>query len=102
MPSYTHQAMALLSVPLLTALAACTTSRGEIGSDRSTRSDTVPITWSDGKAAYAITCESPEGCQARAEAICKSGYTTLKSENMPSIGTRQAALGKPSVVVRCS
>ena len=101
MPSYKHQAMTLLSVSLFAALAACTTNRGVVGSDRPTRSDAVQMTWSDGKAAYAITCESPQGCQARAEALCNSNYTTLKSENMPSIGTREAVLGKPSVVVRC-
>ena len=101
MPSYKHQAMALLSLPLFAALAACTTTRGVAGSDRPTRSDAVEMTWSDGKAAYAITCELPQGCQSRAEALCNSNYTVLKSENMPNIGTREAALGKPSVVVRC-
>ena len=101
MPSFKHQAMALLSVPLLGALAACATTRGVAGSDRPTRSDAVQMTWSDGKAAYAITCEAPEGCQTRADALCNSNYTTLKSENMPSIGTRMTPLGKPSVVVRC-
>ncbi len=101
MPSYKHQALALLSVTLFAALAACTTSRGTAGSDRPTRSDAVQMTWSDGKAAYAITCKSPQGCQARAEALCNSNYTVLKSENMPSIGTRMTPLGPPSIVVRC-
>jgi hypothetical protein len=101
MPSYKCQAMALLSLPLFAALAACTNTRGVAGSDRPTRSDAVEITWSDSKSAYSITCESPEGCQTRADALCKSSYTVLKSENMPSIGTRMTPLGKPSVVVRC-
>ena len=101
LPSYKHQAMALLSVLLFAALAACTATRGVAGSDRATRSDAVQMTWSDGKPAYAITCESPQGCQARAEALCNNNYTTLKSENMPSIGTRMTPMGPPSVVVRC-
>jgi hypothetical protein len=94
--------MALSGVALLAALAACTaTTRDEPGANRSTRSDAVQTTWTDGKPAFAITCDAPDGCQARAQALCNGNYTTLKSENMPSIGTRMTPLGPPSVVVRC-
>lgn len=80
-----------------TAPAATTT-----GPDRRTRSETSNVTWTDGKPAYAISCEEPGGCQERALALCSGGnYTTLKSENMPTVGAARAALGKPSVVVRC-
>jgi hypothetical protein len=34
--------------------------------------------------------------------MCNQGnYTTLNSDNMPTVGTYRAVLGKPSVVVRC-
>jgi hypothetical protein len=81
---------------------ACTEPSANTGSDRKTRSETSNVTWTDGKPAYAISCEDPGGCQARAMALCSgANYTTLKSENMPTVGTARAALGKPSVVVRC-
>jgi len=82
--------------------AACTAPAATTGSDRRTRSETSNVTWTDGKPAYAISCEDPGGCQERALALCSGGnYTTLKSQNMPTVGTARAALGKPSVVVRC-
>ena len=82
--------------------AACTTPT-TTGADRGTRSETSNVTWTDGKPAYAISCEDPAGCQKRAQALCPGGnYTTLQSENMPTVGTARAALGKPSVVVRCA
>ena len=62
----------------------------------------LTVTWSDGKPAYAISCENPGGCQERALAMCKQGnYTTLKTENMPTVGTVRSTWGKPSVVIRC-
>lgn len=84
------------------ALAACTAVNPKVGPDRSSASDATLITWSDGRPAYAISCENPGGCQERAIAMCPQGnYTTLKSENMPTIGTYREVFGKPSVVIRC-
>lgn len=83
-------------------LAACTPVSPKVGPDRSSGSDATAITWSDGRPAYAISCENPGGCQERALAMCSPGtYTTLKSQNMPTTGTYWDALGKPSVVIRC-
>jgi hypothetical protein len=82
-------------------LAACAPS-STTGVDRASASDATTVTWSDGKPAYAISCENPGGCQERALAMCKQGnYTTLKSENMPTVGTVRSTWGKPSVVIRC-
>jgi hypothetical protein len=87
----------------MVGMAACTTTPSGTGPDRSSRSDVSQVQWSDGQPAYAITCEDPGGCQRRALALCRNGqYTTLKEENMPSIGTRREPLGSPSVVIRCS
>jgi hypothetical protein len=83
-------------------LAACATS-STTGVDRASRSDATSVTWSDGKPAYAISCENPGGCQERALAMCRQGnYTTLDSKNMPTVGTYREVFGKPSVVIRCS
>jgi len=84
------------------ALAACGPS-ATTGVDRASASDATSVTWSDGKPAYAISCQNPGGCQERALAMCRQGnYTTLKSENMPTVGTYREVFGKPSVVIRCS
>jgi hypothetical protein len=84
-------------------LAACSGPSPKTGPDRASASNATTITWSDGKPAYAISCENPGGCQERAIAMCSPGsYTTLRSENMPTVGTVRAVHGKPSVVVRCS
>ena len=84
-------------------LAACSGASPKPGPDRASGSDATAITWTDGKPAYAISCEVPGGCQERALAMCRPGtYTTLKSENMPTVGDARAVLGKPSVVIRCS
>jgi hypothetical protein len=81
-------------------VAACTTA--STGPDRRTRSQTSTVTWTDGKPAYAIACEDAGGCQERVLALCPSGnYTTLASENMPTVGAARAVLGKPSVTIRC-
>jgi hypothetical protein len=81
---------------------SCSTTTATTGPDRRTRSEMSNVTWTDGKPAYAISCQDPGGCQERALALCPGGnYTTLKSENMPTVGAARAALGKPSVVVRC-
>ncbi len=85
------------------ALAACSPVSPKVGPDRASGSDATTVTWSDGKPAYAISCENPGGCQQRALAICKQGnYTTLDSENMPTVGTVRSTWGKPSVVIRCA
>lgn len=74
-----------------------------LGPDRGTRSNASLVTWTDGKPAYSITCDLPGGCQTRALALCNSGpLTTLKSENMPTVGDVRAVQGPPSVVVRCA
>jgi hypothetical protein len=83
-------------------LVACSGPKSTTGPDRASGSDATTITWSDGKPAYAISCENPGGCQERALAMCSQGnYTTLKSENMPTVGTVRTVMGKPSVVIRC-
>lgn len=84
------------------ALAACSPVNQKVGPDRASASNATTVTWSDGKPAYAISCEVPGGCQERALAMCSQGnYTTLKSENMPTIGTYREVFGKPSIVIRC-
>ena len=84
-------------------LVACSGPSPSPGPDRASRSNATLVTWSDGKPAYAISCENPGGCQERALAMCQQGnYTTLKSENMPTVGTYREVFGKPSVVIRCS
>lgn len=83
-------------------LAACAPSP-TTGPDRASASDATSVTWSDGKPAYAISCENPGGCQERALAMCRQGsYTTLRSENMPTVGTVRSVQGKPSIVIRCA
>ncbi len=83
-------------------LVACAPS-SKTGPDRASGSDASTITWSDGKPAYAISCSVPGGCQERALAMCRQGnYTTLKTENMPTVGAVRSTWGKPSVVIRCS
>ena len=92
----------IILIGLVGVAAACTAPAETTGSDRRTRSETSNVTWTDGKPAYAISCEDAGGCQKRVLALCPGGnYTTLKSENMPTAGTARAVLGKPSVVVRC-
>jgi hypothetical protein len=92
----------IMLVGLAGLVASCETSVPPTGPDRKTRSESSSITWTDGKPAYAISCEDSGGCQERVLALCRGGnYTTLKSENMPTIGAARAPLGKPSVVVRC-
>jgi hypothetical protein len=92
----------VLAVAASCALAACTAASGGMGTDRSSGSDASQVTWQDGQPAYAISCKEPGGCQERALAICSGrNMTTLKSENMPTTGTARAALGPPSIVIRC-
>ncbi len=83
-------------------LTACGPS-ATTGVDRASASDATSVTWSDGKPAYAISCQNPGGCQERALAMCRQGsYTTLDSKNMPTVGTYREVFGKPSIVIRCA
>jgi len=92
-----------LGVAILAAAGACMAPKPGLGPDRGTRSDATLVTWTDGKPAYSITCDIPGGCQTRALALCNNGpMTTLKSENMPTVGDVRAVQGPPSIVVRCS
>src|ERR1700755_3614532 len=89
-PQMTLQSTAFKTITIIVlagVAAACTTAASTTGPDRKTRSETSSVTWTDGKPAYAISCENASGCQERALALCPSGnYTTLKSENMPTVG----------------
>ena len=89
----------ILVVGSASVAAACMTSPAR---DPNAASSISTITWTDGKPAYAISCDLPGGCQSRAVATCTNGnYTVLKSENMPTAGDARAVLGPPSVVIRC-
>jgi hypothetical protein len=93
----------MLGLAILAAAGACMAPKPGLGPDRGTRSNASLVTWTDGKPAYSITCDLPGGCQTRALALCTSGpLTTLKSENMPTVGDVRAIKGPPSVVVRCA
>jgi hypothetical protein len=68
------------------------------------RSSVETVTWADGKAAFAIRCDAPGGCQQRAIQMCNSSfgnYQVLKSENMPTTGDARDVRGPASVVIRC-
>lgn len=92
----------IMLVGIATIAASCASPAVTTGPDARTRSQTSSVTWTDGRPAYAISCEDPGGCQERVLTLCPYGnYTTLKSENMPTVGSARAPLGKPSVVVRC-
>jgi hypothetical protein len=84
------------------ALAACAPVSPKVGPDRASASDASAITWTDGKPAYSISCAVPGGCQERALAMCQGNYTTLKTENMPTVGAVRSTWGRPSIVIRCS
>jgi type IV pilus biogenesis protein CpaD/CtpE len=94
----------LLVVALLAGLtAACSQPDSTPGTDPSTSSTATAITWSDGKPAYDLACANPGGCQRRAQALCKNGYSILKAENMPvSGGVELFTTGKASATIRCS
>ena len=68
------------------ALACSTQAKKEPGPDGGTESDASIVPWTDGKSAIALSCRRPGGCQQRAQAMCPSGYVTLKSDNMPVSG----------------
>jgi hypothetical protein len=92
----------MLGLAILAAAGACMAPKPGLGPDRGTGSDASLVTWNDGKPAYAIKCDIPGGCQKRALALCSDGsYTTLASENMPTVGNARAVEKPPSVVIRC-
>jgi hypothetical protein len=92
----------IAGIALLSAVVGCSTPSAALGPDRATRSDASAVTWTDGQPAYAIKCEAASGCQSRTAALCNHGPSTLlSSENLPTAGSARAALGQPSVVVRC-
>ena len=92
----------ILIIGITGIAVACTAPSATTGPDRKTRSETSNVTWTDGKPAYAISCEDAGGCQERVLALCSgANYTTLKSENMPTVGAARTPMGKPSLVVRC-
>jgi hypothetical protein len=92
-----------VSAGAIGVLVACTGPSATTGFDRASGSTATKVTWNDGKPAYAISCSVPGGCQQRALALCNQGnYTTLDSDNMPTVGTVRAVHGAPSVVIRCS
>ncbi len=92
----------MLIIGVASVAAACMPPKSTTGRDENSRSDASTITWTDGKPAYAITCDFDTGCATRALAMCNNGnYTVLKSENMPTTGTYFAVLGPPAVVIRC-
>jgi hypothetical protein len=82
--------------------AACATAKsGKMGTDPNTRTTATQVTWTDGKPAVSINCDTPGGCQTRAIAICGDNYAVLKMENMPTRGDATVVRGPASVVVRC-
>ena len=88
---------------LAVACVAPPASSAETGLDESSGSVASITTWTDGQKAYAISCEVPQGCNQRANAVCKNGsYKVLSIENMPSAGdVVSRVMGKPAIVIRC-
>ena len=87
---------------VLLLAAACSPPSATLGNDPRNRTNASQVTWSDGKPAYAITCDLPGGCQTRALALCQNkSYTVLQSSHMTSIGTRLEVPEAGSVVIRC-
>ncbi len=86
------------------AVACGGEAKKEPGPDSNTGSDASVVPWSDGKSAIAISCNRPGGCQQRAQAMCPSGYTTLKSVNMPVSGGNAIMMPDQgiSATIRCS
>ncbi len=83
---------------------ACSEPSATTGPDQTSGSNATETTWTDGKQAFAISCNLPQGCQQRAQALCKGGnYAVLKSENMPvSAGNARYMTDKASTVIRCN
>ncbi|MBV8185943.1 MAG: hypothetical protein JOY64_21650 [Alphaproteobacteria bacterium] len=88
----------------IAALAvACSDPKSSPGRDEETRSTATTVTWSDGKPAISIQCDTPGGCQTRAMAMCNGGnYTVITMTNMPTRGDMTQVRGPASTVVRCS
>ena len=91
-----------IGASLLMAASGCSAPRPVLGLDTSTQTYASEVIWKDGRPAYSIRCNAPAPCQARIIEICgKGAYTTLESENMPSIGTRREVMGTPTIIARC-
>ncbi|MFI5002273.1 MAG: hypothetical protein ACHQK9_20510, partial [Reyranellales bacterium] len=54
-------------------VASCSAPRATTGADPGTGTNATTVNWSDGKPAYAISCDIPGGCQTRALAMCNNG-----------------------------
>lgn len=93
-----------LTAATVLAIAACAAPVANMGQDPTTQSDVKQVTWTDGKAAYDLTCANPGGCQRRAQALCKgNNYQVLKSENMPvSAGIEVYNVGNAAATIRCT
>jgi hypothetical protein len=92
----------LLVLGMAAMAAACADPKRAPGPDPGSDTDAKMITWTDGKEAIQITCGMPGGCQNRALAMCRSGYTVLNMDNMPTRGDASVVRGRGTVVVRCS
>jgi hypothetical protein len=88
----------------IAALAlACSDAKSSPGRDPETRSTATMVTWSDGKPAISIECDTPGGCQTRAMAMCgSSNYTVITMNNMPTRGNLTQVRGPASTVIRCN
>jgi len=89
-------------VGLMAVAAACAAPSSQPGADRSTDSQATMVTWKDGRQAIRITCGDPQGCDTRAQAMCRGNYTVLEMQNMPTRGDMTTVRGAAAVVVRCA
>jgi hypothetical protein len=92
----------LLVLGMAAMAVACVDPKRSPGPDPSTDTDAKLVMWTDGKEAIQITCGMPGGCQDRALAMCKGGYTVLNMDNMPTRGDASVVRGRGTVIVRCS
>lgn len=92
----------LLVLGMVATAAACADPKRTLGRDPSSDTDAKMVAWSDGKEAIQITCGMPGGCQNRALAMCKGGFTVLSMDNMPTRGDASVVRGAGTVVVRCN
>ena len=92
----------VLALGVAALAAACADPKRTPGADPSTDSQASMVTWTDGKEAIQISCGMPGGCETRALAMCKGGYTVLDMKNMPTRGDASMVRGTGTVVVRCS
>jgi hypothetical protein len=85
------------------AVACAGDPKSSPGRDEETHSTATMVTWSDGKPAISIQCDTPGGCQTRAMAMCNGGnYTVITMTNMPTRGDLAYTRGPASTVIRCN